>query len=244
MKPMTPRGTRTREISRPLGRRHVSTTWPTGSGNAATWRSPCAISSIRASVSVNRSRKARVRPLPRARSRSARLATRRASVFSSRPRAIWVRASFLTLVERTARATAASRAARALPATRLFTSMFNGPSQDHEIIAMNDLVETPVAEAALDDLGLGAPDLPQLVGVEVPQPARELPAPGHHRHQLAGGEPAVDVDHARGQQALAPLGEGGEGALVHAQTALGRHRERDPALARREAIRPRGEEGA
>src|SRR5437879_5773723 len=66
MNPMTPSGTRTREISIPLGRRHDSTTVPTGSGSAAISRSPCAISSMRASVSIRRSRKARA-TRPRAR---------------------------------------------------------------------------------------------------------------------------------------------------------------------------------
>jgi len=62
MNAMTPRGTRTREISMPFGRRHDSATVPTGSGSAAIWRRPLAISSMRASESVRRSRKARVRP--------------------------------------------------------------------------------------------------------------------------------------------------------------------------------------
>src|SRR3972149_2725283 len=47
MKPITPRGTRTREISRPFGRRHDSATVPTGSGSAAISRSPCDMSSPR-----------------------------------------------------------------------------------------------------------------------------------------------------------------------------------------------------
>src|SRR2546421_212846 len=85
MKPITPSGTRTRAISRPVGRRHASTVSPTGSGSAAISRRPAAMVSMRTSVSVRRSRKARGTPVARARSRSARLASRIAGVFSSAP---------------------------------------------------------------------------------------------------------------------------------------------------------------
>ena len=46
----TPSGTRTRLMRRPLGRIQPSGTSPTGSGSAATWRSPPAMAAIRASV--------------------------------------------------------------------------------------------------------------------------------------------------------------------------------------------------
>ena len=123
MKPMTPSGTRTRAISSPLGRRHVSTVSPTGSGSAATWRRPAAISSMRPSVSVSRSTKARACPAARARSRSARLASRIAAVFSSSPRAIWASASFFVRVEASARTRAASFAAFAFVSTCAAASM-------------------------------------------------------------------------------------------------------------------------
>ena len=51
----TPSGTRTRWISSPLGRRHPSSTSPTGSGSVATWRRPAAIPAMRASVRRSRS---------------------------------------------------------------------------------------------------------------------------------------------------------------------------------------------
>ena len=123
MKPITPSGTRTRLISRPDGRRVASTVSPTGSGSAAISRSPKAIVSMRASVSVSRSRKARGTPAARARSRSERLASRMAPVFSSRPRAICVSASFFVRVEQRASAREAARAARAFVSTSVFTSM-------------------------------------------------------------------------------------------------------------------------
>ena len=40
MMPITPSGTRTREISRPFGRVQCAITWPTGSASAATSRKP------------------------------------------------------------------------------------------------------------------------------------------------------------------------------------------------------------
>src|SRR5437879_4538987 len=51
----TPSGTRTCSILSPLGRTQPSTTWPTGSASAATWRSPSAIASTRAAVRRRRS---------------------------------------------------------------------------------------------------------------------------------------------------------------------------------------------
>src|SRR6266404_1177205 len=230
MKPTTPRGTRTREISMPLGRRHDSTTVPTGSGSAAIWRRPLAISSIRASLSVRRSRKARVRPLVRARSKSARLAPSRADVFSSRARAICASASSFTRVPHTASAWAAARAARAFDSTSCLTSIPapvcirgerpaapprhppNGTAlglplalQNDEIVAVDDFVEALVAEPRHDVTRLGAADPAQLAGVEVDEPARELPAVPHERHHLARREVALDVHHARGQQALSMM---------------------------------------
>ena len=72
---------------------------------------------MRGSVRVRRSRNARDAPCPRARSRSPRFVSTSATVFSSSPRAISCRASFLTLVGVRARTDAAARAARALDST-------------------------------------------------------------------------------------------------------------------------------
>jgi len=52
---MTPIGTRTREISSPLGRVHCAITAPTGSGRPAISSSPLAIASMRSGVRVRRS---------------------------------------------------------------------------------------------------------------------------------------------------------------------------------------------
>src|SRR5437899_22621 len=122
MNPITPRGTRTREISMPLGRRHDSTTAPTGSGRVAISLNPWAISSMRDSVSVRRSRKA-LATRPRARSTSARLASSSTWLFSTRPRAICCSASFLVLVGQSAIARAAARAARARVSMKAFGSI-------------------------------------------------------------------------------------------------------------------------
>src|SRR5882672_8960267 len=200
MNPMTPSGTRTREISMPLGRRHDSTTLPTGSGSAAISRSPCAISSIRASVSVRRSRNARA-TRPRARSRSPRFASSSVSVFSTSPRAICMSASFFVLVGQSASARAAPRAARARISMRARASIaillsIAARLQDHQVVPVDHFVEALVAQALLDLLCLRPADLAELGGVEVDDAARELPAPSaaQQGHHLAGGEVALDLD--------------------------------------------------
>ena len=53
--PITPSGTRTREILSPFGRSQDAIALPTGSGRAAISSSPRAMASTRASVSVSRS---------------------------------------------------------------------------------------------------------------------------------------------------------------------------------------------
>ncbi len=70
MMPMTPMGTRTREISMPLGLVHWLITVPTGSGRAAISSSPLAMASMRSGVSVRRSTKLVFRFLDFAASRS------------------------------------------------------------------------------------------------------------------------------------------------------------------------------
>ena len=62
MMPITPSGTRTREICKPFGRVHEAVTSPTGSGRLAMSRKPLAIALTRASSSASRSMKASSRP--------------------------------------------------------------------------------------------------------------------------------------------------------------------------------------
>src|SRR6185436_8454895 len=209
MNPITPSGTRTREISTPLGRRHTSTVSPTGSGRAATWRTPAAISSMRESVRVSRSTKARGWPLTRARSRSARLASTMVPAFSSSARAIRINASFFILVDASPSARDASLAARAFAVTSVATSVVMPlPSrlEDHQVVPVDDLADSLVAQRALDVRGLGAANLTQLGRVVVDEPARELPSRRlHEGHHLTRLEIARHLDQARGQQALAPL---------------------------------------
>src|SRR6267142_912504 len=199
MKPMTPSGTRTRLISSPDGRRVVSTVSPTGSGRAAISRRPIAMVSIRASVRVSRSRKARAAPPARARSRSTRLASRMAAVFSSSPRAICARASFFVRVEQRASARAAARAARAFVSTSVFTSMsaLRPTLEDHQVVPVDHFVEALVPQALLDLAGLSSEDTPNLGRVEIHQTPGELAVTldlTGHRHHRAGGEVALDPD--------------------------------------------------
>src|SRR5207237_8660943 len=78
-------------------------------------------------------------------------------------------------------------------------------SQNHEIVAVDDFVEALVTETRGDVTGLGAANATQLAGIEVDEPARELPALSHQRHHLARREVALDVHDARGQQALSMM---------------------------------------
>src|SRR5712692_5319115 len=104
------------------------------------------------------------------------------------------------------------------------------PLEDYQIIAVDHFVEALVAEPRLDLAGLGALDLPELLGVEVHHAARELAAPSAlHRHHLARGEVALDGDDPRREQALLVPGQRRERPRVHREPALRGHRERDPA---------------
>ena len=55
--PITPRGTLFLPIIKPFGRSFIESTSPIGSSNAATWRTPSAIPSIRSGVNCNRSKR-------------------------------------------------------------------------------------------------------------------------------------------------------------------------------------------
>ena len=177
MKPMTPRGTRTRAISTPLGRRQTSTVSPTGSGSPATCRRPTAISSIRASVRVRRSSEARVSPADRARSRSARLASSTAGVFSSSPRAICCRASFFARVGASARAPPPPLPPGPWPRhapRRPCCPLLRCPSEDDEVVPVDHLVQSLVAQRLFDVRRLRPADLPQLIRIVVDESPREL----------------------------------------------------------------------
>ena len=76
MMPTTPRGTRFCRMRRPLGRVHMRSAVPMGSGRAATSSRPRAMSSTRASVRVSRSIKADFTPFSPAARRSSAFACR------------------------------------------------------------------------------------------------------------------------------------------------------------------------
>ena len=109
MMAMTPMGTATRRMTRPLGRLTSRRTWPTGSGRAATCRTPSAIPAIRPSVRASRSSITSL-TCPRAASISCALAARMAAAFRSRASAMASRAAFFSSVEVRWRAGRASRA--------------------------------------------------------------------------------------------------------------------------------------
>ncbi len=111
MIPITPSGTRTREIRRPLGRVQSAMTSPTGSGRSATSSRPFAIPSIRASSRARRSSLAPLRFDSRAAVMSAALASSMSPDRARISAAAACRAAFLASVDARPRAEPAARAA-------------------------------------------------------------------------------------------------------------------------------------
>ena len=93
----TPMGTESLRMVRPLGRSTVRRTLPTGSGRAATWRTPSAMAATRSSVSASRSSITSLM-LPLAAAMSSPLAARMAARPPQRLSAIASRAAFFVSV--------------------------------------------------------------------------------------------------------------------------------------------------
>src|ERR1700756_1851865 len=180
---ITPIGTRTCEISRPLGRRHFAITSPTGSGRAATSSTPRAIASIRASLSVSRSTNAPAMPAARARSRSAVLADMIAPRCSRSIEASLSSAWFFRALGHKASARAASRAS--LSASRVSVSRLTSTARARgscqffdqcKVVAMDNFVGDLVAERARYIDRTPALHFQYIGGGIIDQPAAELDA--------------------------------------------------------------------
>src|SRR4030067_270920 len=91
MIPMTPSGMRILPTQRSLGRRHIFSTSPTGSGRAINSSIPAAICSIRSSERVSLSSMAPESPRDAAASRSFRFCSRSHGVFPRSPLAMAAR---------------------------------------------------------------------------------------------------------------------------------------------------------
>src|SRR5918998_3504240 len=117
MMPTTPNGTRTWRTCTPLAFVHPRTTSPTGSGSAASARSPSAMPATRAGLSRNRSISAGLVPAPSARATSTALASSTAVSALSRASAMACRPASLTDRVARARSTAAARDRCACSAT-------------------------------------------------------------------------------------------------------------------------------
>ena len=126
----TPSGTRTLRMSSPFGRRHPSSTSPTGSGSAATWRSPAAMASRRVSVRRSRSSGAGSMPAASAATRSAALASRISGARSSSSDAAACSAASFSAVDAVARRREASLARRPSAATCSNTGLLDASSVD------------------------------------------------------------------------------------------------------------------
>src|SRR5581483_1396530 len=116
MMPMTPSGTRTRSILRPLGRVQLAITSPMGSGSAAMSSSPLAMASTRLASRLRRSRNAAVGRPSRAAARSRSLASSSAAVCARISAAAARSAVLLASAEASASRCAASRARRPIAA--------------------------------------------------------------------------------------------------------------------------------
>jgi hypothetical protein len=80
------------------------------------------------------------------------------------------------------------------------------PTEDHQVVPVDDLVEALVSERLFDVRRLRPPDPPQLVRVVVHEPAGEL-RPGNlgQGDHLAGAKLSIHLHEPGGKQALAPL---------------------------------------
>ena len=126
--PITPSGTRTLVILRPLASVCPPITLPTGSGRAATWRSPSAIAAMRSGVRRSLSCMDSLMPFSLAACISLLFASIINSVFSTSASAIASSALFFTEAVNTASAPAALCAASALALTNSNAVIFNPPN--------------------------------------------------------------------------------------------------------------------
>src|SRR5574337_67250 len=229
MIPMTPSGTRIRPTSRPFGRRHIPVISPTGSGSAATCRTPAAIFSIRFSSSASRSNNADGCCADLASARSSAFAERIAARPSPNASAMAVTARFFTSGTTMARACAARRAA--VPSSRTISAVTPSPLHYHQVVPMHHLIEWLRAKRVLDPVAPDAPDLFYLFGVIVGHAPREFYAVDvTEAHHVATLKPAVNREHAGWQQALAVADERLLGPGVHRDPSPACRRERQPAL--------------
>src|SRR5574341_2671829 len=257
MMPITPRGTRMRPTSRPLGRRHIPVISPTGSGRSATCRSPRAMPSRRARVRVRRSTKAAGWAAARAPATSSALAARMRSPWLSSPAAMaWSAAFFVPPLARASSGLAA-RASRAIPRIShwfmAIRSLVIGREswvslvihEDHQIVPVNHLVVWLVPEGRRDLVRFQSLDLLHLVPAVVHQAPGELLAVRiHQADDVARAErPACRPD-AGGQQALPPGHQRLPCAVVHHTPPAGLTREGEPALPALHPAAGRNEKGA
>src|SRR5882672_8486484 len=241
---MMPIGTRTRLMTRPLGRVLVSISAPTGSGRVTMSSRPLAMPSTRASFSSRRSCKAAVMPAALAASMSLALAARIAACSARIRRAASDSARFLASVEALRSATAASRARRPSSATMAAASSaglvkaFIGRSSialfDHQVVAMDHLVAAAETQQALDLGALAPGDAAGVLGGIGHQPARQQAAQAVlDVDHVAAAELAVDAGDAGRQQALAGR-QRTHRAVVDRERTGGLERALDPLLACRQ----------
>src|SRR6516162_6133501 len=187
MMPITPSGTRTREILRPFGRSHDAMVWPTGSSSAATTSRAAAVASIRFSLSASRSIIALDKPALFASATSSAFARSTAFTDARSSFAAASSAARFTAGFASASSTAAARAAR--PTSNIcsrrsgllaiFTLLIVLSRVDqHQVVAVNDLIPAAITQHVGDTGRLLARDEARLVGCVGDQATGELAAVG------------------------------------------------------------------
>src|SRR5215831_9366360 len=221
MMPITPSGTRTREILSPFGRSHDAIVWPIGSSSAATTSRPAAVASIRFSLSASRSIIALDKPALFASATSSAFA--RSTVFASARSSFAAASSAARFTAGFASASSAAAARAARPTSNIcsrrsgllaiFTLLIvlsrwrrrrsaaavlaSSRLDQHQVVAVNDLIPAAITQHVGNTGRLLARDQPRLVGRVRDQPARELAAVGaEHAHRVAALELTVHAHHA------------------------------------------------
>src|SRR6476646_10296410 len=206
MMPITPSGTRTREILSPFGRSHDAIVWPTGSSSAATTSRPAAVASTRFSFSARRSIIALDNPALFASATSSAFA--RSTVFADARSSLAAASSTARFTSAVASASCSAAARAARPTSNIcsrrsglvaiFTLLIGLSRVDqHQVVAVNDLIPAAITQHVGDTRGLLARDEPRLVGRVGDQPASELAAVGaQHADRVAALELPVHAHDA------------------------------------------------
>src|SRR5579871_4339424 len=231
MMPITPSGTRTREITRPFGRVHSAMTVPMGSSSAAISSRPRAIASTRAAAPLT------------SRAFASRIAPQRARISAAPARSAASFARRVASASSAAAATAARPISAMVAASELRSASVTGSpaaAQEHEVVAVDQFLAAAVAEQRLDLAAAPAGNARRLDRGIRGESARDLAAASDDADRIAAVESPADARDSRRQEALA-ASERRRRAGVDDQAAARLERARDPLLAEGDRRRARHE---